>query len=77
MIDFAKALQYSCDTFFYRVGYHFWQKYGSDPTDVNARDPLVNEAKAFGFGRPTGIDVRASPPAGSPTGTGSSPTGSR
>ncbi len=57
MIDFAKALQYSCDTFFYRVGYHFWQKFGSDPTNVDARDPLVNEAKAFGFGRPTGIDV--------------------
>jgi penicillin-binding protein 2 len=57
MIDFAKALQVSCDTFFYRVGYHFWQKYGTNPTDVNARDPLVSEAKAFGFGRPTGLDV--------------------
>jgi len=57
MIDFAKALQISCDTFFYRVGYHFWQKYGQDPTNVHARDPLVSEAKAFGFGRPTGIDV--------------------
>jgi penicillin-binding protein 2 len=57
MIDFAKALQISCDTFFYRVGYHFWQEYGSDPTNVDARDPLVEEAKAFGFGRPTGIDV--------------------
>jgi penicillin-binding protein 2 len=57
MIDFAKALQVSCDTFFYRVGYHFWQKYGTDPTDLNAKDPLVSEAKAFGFGRPTGIDV--------------------
>jgi penicillin-binding protein 2 len=56
-IDFAKALQYSCDTFFYRVGYHFWQQFGTDPTNVNARDPLVAEAKAFGFGRPTGIDV--------------------
>ena len=57
MIDFAQALQVSCDTFFYRVGYHFWQKFGQDPTNVNARDPLVDEAKAFGFGRPTGIDV--------------------
>lgn len=56
-IDFAKALQYSCDTFFYRVGYHYWQKFGQDPTDVHARDPLVHEAQAFGFGRPTGIDV--------------------
>jgi penicillin-binding protein 2 len=57
MISFAQALQVSCDTFFYRVGYHFWQEYGQDPTDVHARDPLVSEAKAFGFGRPTGIDV--------------------
>jgi penicillin-binding protein 2 len=57
MSDFARALQVSCDTFFYRVGYHFWQEYGQDPTNVDARDPLVNEAKAFGFGRPTGIDV--------------------
>jgi penicillin-binding protein 2 len=57
MIDFAEALRVSCDTFFYRVGYHFWQKYGTDPTNVNARDPLVREAKAFGFGRPTGLDV--------------------
>lgn len=57
MIDFAEALQVSCDTFFYRVGYHFWSLFGQDPTNVNARDPLVAEAKAFGFGRPTGIDV--------------------
>ena len=27
------------------------------PTDVNAKDPLVDEAKAFGFGRETGIDL--------------------
>jgi len=57
IIDFAKALQISCDTFFYRVGYHFWQKYGSDPTNVDAKDPLVQEAKNFGFGKETGIDL--------------------
>jgi penicillin-binding protein 2 len=56
-IGFDKALQISCDTFFYRVGYHFWQKYGSDKSDVNAKDPLVRTAKLFGFGRPTGIDI--------------------
>ena len=56
-IGFAEALQISCDTFFYRVGLHFWQKYGSDPTDVDARDPLVEEAKHFGFGAETGIDL--------------------
>ena len=56
-ITFAKALQVSCDTFFYRVGMHFWQKYGSDPTNVNAKDPLVHIAKEFGYGKPTGIDI--------------------
>jgi penicillin-binding protein 2 len=56
-IDFAKALQISCDTFFYRVGLSFWQKYGSDESDVNAKDPLVDTAKEFGFGSPTGIDL--------------------
>jgi penicillin-binding protein 2 len=56
-IGFDKALQISCDTFFYRVGYHFWQKYGTDKADVNAKDPLVRTAKLFGFGKPTGIDI--------------------
>jgi penicillin-binding protein 2 len=56
-ITFAQALQLSCDTFFYRVGIHFWQKYGSDEQDVDARDPLVEEAKNFGFGSETGSDL--------------------
>jgi penicillin-binding protein 2 len=56
-ISFAEALQYSCDTFFYRVGMHFWQQYGTDPTDVDAKDPLVQGAKNFGFGKETGIDL--------------------
>ena len=56
-ISFAQALQLSCDTFFYRVGLHFWQKYGSDEQDVDAKDPLVTEAKDFGFGSETGIDL--------------------
>lgn len=56
-IDFATALQVSCNTFFYRVGYALWQKYGSDPDDVDAKDPLVTMAKKFGFGSRTGIDL--------------------
>ncbi len=56
-LTFAQALQLSCDTFFYRVGLHFWFKYGTDPADVNARDPLIAEAKNFGFGSETGIDL--------------------
>jgi len=56
-IGFDRALQLSCDTFFYRVGYHYWQKFGSDESDVHAKDPLVKTAKMFGFGKPTGIDI--------------------
>ena len=56
-ISFAKALELSCDTFFYRVGLKFWQKYGSDPANVKAKDPLVSMAKEFGFGTTTGGDV--------------------
>jgi penicillin-binding protein 2 len=56
-IGFDKALQISCDTFFYRVGYSLWQRYGTDKSDVHAKDPLVKTAKMFGFGKPTGIDI--------------------
>lgn len=57
MIDFAHALQISCDTFFYRVGLGFWNRFGSDPSNVKAKDPLVAEAKSFGFGTKTGLDI--------------------
>ncbi len=56
-IGFDRALEVSCNTFFYRVGYHYWQKFGSDVADVKARDPLVEEAQDFGFGEETGIDI--------------------
>ena len=56
-ITFAKALAVSCDTFFYRVGLQFWNQYGSDPANVNAKDPLVAAAENFGFGSDLGGDV--------------------
>ncbi|MDT9591844.1 penicillin-binding protein 2 [Nocardioides zeae] len=56
-ISFARALEVSCNTFFYRIGYDYWAQYGSDVSDVDAFDPLVEEAKDFGFGTATGIDV--------------------
>ncbi|WP_028652495.1 penicillin-binding protein 2 [Nocardioides halotolerans] len=61
-IGFDQALQISCDTFFYRVGLKYWQQYGSDETDVDAKDPLVEEAKAFGFGSRTGVDLPGEAP---------------
>jgi penicillin-binding protein 2 len=56
-IGFDQALQVSCNTFFYRVGYDFWIRAGADAENVNARDPLVRTAEAFGFGEETGVDV--------------------
>ena len=56
-ITFAEALNVSCDTFFYQVGLHFWNKYGSDPANAKAKDPLAAAAHTFGFGERTGIDV--------------------
>ncbi|MGN6723131.1 MAG: penicillin-binding protein 2 [Marmoricola sp.] len=61
-ITFQKALQVSCDTFFYQVGLHFYNKYGSNPANVKAFDPLVNMAKSFGYGKPTGIDLPGEAP---------------
>jgi penicillin-binding protein 2 len=57
MIDFKTAITVSCNTFFYRIGYDYWARYGSDVSNIKAKDPLVAEAKEFGFGKATGIDI--------------------
>ncbi len=56
-ITFAEALQLSCDTFFYRIAYAKWLEAGGDREDTSIKDPLVENAKAFGFGSKTGIDL--------------------
>ncbi len=61
-VGFAKALEISCNTFFFQIGYRYWQQFGTDEADVNAKDPLVEEAQTFGFGSRTGIDVPGEAP---------------
>jgi penicillin-binding protein 2 len=56
-LTFAQALQLSCDTFFYRIGYGEWLAEGGDSGAVDSPDPLVENAKNFGFGRETGVDL--------------------
>ena len=56
-IDLHRALVVSCDTVFYRLAYAAWQAQGALAARVDARDPFVAAAKAFGLGRRTGIDV--------------------
>ena len=46
VIGFDKALQISCDTFFYRVGYHFWQKYGTDADERQRQGPAGQDGQA-------------------------------
>ena len=62
MIGFDKALQISCNTFFYRVAYAKYLAQGGDSGDVRAKDALVKNAKAFGFGSKTGIDLPGEAP---------------
>ncbi|WP_246486118.1 penicillin-binding transpeptidase domain-containing protein [Kribbella qitaiheensis] len=57
MIGFQQALAISCDTFFYQIAYALWLKEGGNSGDINVRDPLVEMAKSFGLGKPTGIDL--------------------
>ncbi len=56
-LTFAQALQLSCDTFFYRIGYAKWLAAGGDREDTSIKDPLVENAKALGFGSKTGVDL--------------------
>ena len=69
-IGFAKALEVSCNTFFYRVGYDFWQRFGSDVADVDARDPLVRRPRSSASAARPASTSRARPRAGSRTGSG-------
>jgi penicillin-binding protein 2 len=50
-MDLPTALAYSCDTYFYKLGNDFYEL----PKDRG--QPLQKWARAFGFGRTTGIDV--------------------
>jgi penicillin-binding protein 2 len=50
-MDLMTALEASCDTYFYQLGYEFYKL----PADRG--HPLQGWAHRFGIGRPTGIDV--------------------
>jgi penicillin-binding protein 2 len=57
-IGFAKALEVSCNTFFYRIGYDYWQKYGSQrrrrATPATRWSPRPRSSASA---RATGIDM--------------------
>ncbi|MFI1579638.1 penicillin-binding protein 2 [Embleya sp. NPDC020630] len=55
-ISLQRALEVSCNTVFYGIGYDMWLKdggiFGKTP-----KDPMVTMAKNYGLGAPTGIDL--------------------
>lgn len=56
-ISFRRALEVSCDTVYYRIGYQMWLRDGGNSPKKKPEDPLVTMAKAWGLGAPTGIDL--------------------
>jgi penicillin-binding protein 2 len=57
-LSLHQALVKSCDTIFYQFGYNEWLADQARIKDKQPTiEPMVTMAKAFGFGRPTGIDL--------------------
>ncbi|GAA0365850.1 penicillin-binding protein 2 [Microbispora corallina] len=61
-ISLHEALVKSCDTVFYRAGYEEWQRDGGNKPKPHTKEPMANMARAFGFGKPTGIDLPGDSP---------------
>ena len=61
LIGLPTALAQSCDTFFYQLGYAFWQRLVHSGYNVNTGRGGVQlfqrELSSMGVGRPTGIDL--------------------
>lgn len=56
-ITLGKALEVSCDTVFYGLGYKEWQKDGGNHPKKHPGDWFYKTAHQFGLGRKTGVDI--------------------
>lgn len=56
-ISLHQAIVVSCDTVFYKIAYDNWLRDGANFPVASPKDYFINMALAFGFGRPTGIDL--------------------
>ncbi|MCW2599014.1 MAG: penicillin-binding protein 2 [Frankiales bacterium] len=57
VLDFHETLVRSCDTVYYKLAYDEWVRDGGLRTTGKAKEAFATMAKAFGFGRATGIDL--------------------
>ena len=58
-ISMLRAIEVSCDTVFYKFAYETWLRMGGLHPKKKAKDPFTEMAKAFGLGKPTGLDLPA------------------
>ena len=56
-LTLAGAIEKSCDTVFYKLGYDQWLRDGGTNPVAHPADIFLKVAKQFGFGRKTGIDL--------------------
>ncbi|MEN9710554.1 MAG: hypothetical protein RL441_546, partial [Actinomycetota bacterium] len=56
-ISVRRAIEVSCNTVFYKIGYDMWLNDGGNSPVSNTRDYIEKMAMKFGLGRKTGIDL--------------------
>ncbi|HEY8482844.1 MAG TPA: penicillin-binding protein 2 [Spirillospora sp.] len=56
------ALVKSCDTIFYKFAHEMWLRNGGKNAPPDAKNPMVEMARGFGFGAPTGVDLPSESP---------------
>jgi penicillin-binding protein 2 len=56
-LDFRETLIRSCDTVYYALAYKQWLADGGRANTGHAKEVFSNEAKIWGFGKKTGIDL--------------------
>lgn len=56
-LSLRKALEVSCNTVFYKIGYDMWLKDGGNTPVENPKDPIEKVSKQLGFGKHSGIDL--------------------
>ncbi len=56
-ISLLRAIQVSCDTVFYKFAAETWYRLGGFDQKSDAKDPFVQMARAYGLGKPTGVDL--------------------
>ena len=56
-VNLAKGLAVSCDTMWYKIAFDYWLRDGGNNPVAKPLDPIEKMAKAYGYGRRTGIDL--------------------